>query len=414
MLGPLGDDTTGLELIFHSFGIFQIVVAVVDFTNDFKAQELDPCLEIGIGFHALQEVDPDLSVFLFAFLEEFPGFLVFQFSGLFGELVAVVLVDLDAEIEEGIELFGEFLVGEGEGGGQDEAESEELFHSVDFESWILFFEIEGFDDFGGELFGAGGGVVDVGFPLDFSGVFLGEGVEVVDFDVLFFHNFGGDVVVDFGVTDDAALGALGDGGGISPDEAGAGLFESLDEFAEVFFVVSLGNLGFAGFGFGIGKVLAIGPHVFEVVEAPVKVDDVPFFSFAAGLEPFIELLKSGGGGSAVGEGPVDVGLALEHGTDVDGVSDGDGVTDEENAREAFDVGDGSHGFVCLLGESAGSKEGDEKGSSDHGGNFAFQWRHGKSALGSEERMKRWEYWVDREVQSWVRLPRASLIAGNPV
>ena len=218
-------------------------------------------------------------------------------------------------------------------------------------------KIEGFDDLGGELFGACRGVVDVGFTLDFGGVFFGEGVEVVDLDFFLGHNFGCDVVVFDGVTDDAAFGTFGDGGGVPPDEVGVGFFEFFDEFAEVFFVVLWGDLGLAGFIFGIGKVLAIRTHVFEVVETPVEVDDVPLFSFTAGFEPLVEILESFGGGAAVGERAVDVGLAIEHGSDVNGVADGDGVSDEENAGKAFDVDDGSHGLV-LLGEGVGSKEGD--------------------------------------------------------
>ena len=132
--------------------------------------------------------------------------------------------------------------------------------------------------------------MDVGFLLDFGGVFFGEGVEVVDFDVFFLHDFGGDVVVDFGVTGDPSFRSFGDGGGVAPDEAGVGFFEAFDEFAEVFFVVGLGDLWFGGFGLGVGEVLTIGAHVFEIVEAPVEVDDVPFFAFAAGVEPGVEFL----------------------------------------------------------------------------------------------------------------------------
>lgn len=254
-------------------------------------------------------------------------------------------------------------------------------------SFRLLSEVEDFDDFGGEFFGSGRGVVDVGLALDFGGVFFGEGVEVVDFDVLILHDFCSDVVVDDGVTDDAAFGSFGDGGGITPDESGTGFFEAFDEFAKVLFVVGLGDLGLAGFGFGVGEVLAVRTHVFEVVKSPVEVDDVPFLSLATGVEPFIEFLKSGGGRSAVGEGAMDIGLALEHGADVDGVTDGDGVSDEKNAREAIDVGDGSHGHV-FLGECVGNEEGKEKGSSDHGMNFALWWSDGKSALRSKVGAKR--------------------------
>ena len=81
--------------------------------------------------------------------------------------------------------------------------------------------------------------MDVGFALDLGGVFQGEGIEVIDWDTFFGHDFIGDVVVDFGVTDDVAFGSFGDRGGVAPDEVGVGFFELFDELAEVVGVVFL-------------------------------------------------------------------------------------------------------------------------------------------------------------------------------
>ena len=209
--------------------------------------------------------------------------------------------------------------------------------------------------------------MDVGFALDLGGVLFREGIKVMDFDVFFFHDPLGDVVVDFGVAYYPAFGSVGDGSGVAPDEVGLGFLEALDELAEIGGVVFLGDLGFAGLVFGVGEVLSLWAHVFEIVESPVEMNDIPLLVLAASGEPFIDLLESFGCGAAVGERTMNVGLAFEHGADVDGVTDGNRVADEENAGEAIDVSDWAHWFVLFLGEEAGAEAGEEEERLNHAG-----------------------------------------------
>lgn len=113
----LGDGAPGRELFFNSFGVFEVVVAGVNFAYDLETDVLEPGRDVRIGFHPLGEVHPKLAVFFLAFNKEFPGFFVFYFGGVFRELFAVFFVLFDAEVKEGVEPFESFFVGESQGGG---------------------------------------------------------------------------------------------------------------------------------------------------------------------------------------------------------------------------------------------------------------------------------------------------------
>ena len=74
------------------------------------------------------------------------------------------------------------------------------------------------------------------------------------------------------------------------------------------------------------------------MDTEVKVDHVPF-SGAGGGEPGFQFLEAVGGGAAVFGGAVDIGFAGKGGAGGERVAAGDGVADEEDAREGGIVGD---------------------------------------------------------------------------
>ena len=234
-------------------------------------------------------------------------------------------------------------------------------------SGLLFgLNFEDLDHFVSEFPGACRGVVDVGLSLNLGGVLFGEGVEVVDFHAFLRHDLGGNLVVFIGIADDAASRSLWDGSGVTPDEVGLGFLETLDEGAEVLLVVVGSDLLVAVWSIHGAKLVAFPADILEVVEAPIEVNNGPFFIFPAGIEPGVELFEPLGGGSAVGEGPVDVGFTLEGFLNIDGVADGDGVTDEEDARKALDICDRSHRSF-FLGEGRCAEGGDEENRLEHPG-----------------------------------------------
>lgn len=90
-----------------------------------------------------------------------------------------------------------------------------------------------------------GSVVDVTrFDELFEREGFGNGVEVVDGDIVLGHDFGCDLVVFDVVADVAAGFTFGHHGGMSPDQSGVGGLEFFDELGEVFsVVVGRGELG---------------------------------------------------------------------------------------------------------------------------------------------------------------------------
>jgi hypothetical protein len=78
-------------------------------------------------------------------------------------------------------------------------------------------------------------------------------------------------------------------------------------------------------------------------------DDVPvrrrrLTGGSAGLEPFIDRGDPVLRRAAIGGNALDVGLALEEFADGRGVADGDGVADEQDARQAGLLGNGRKGI----------------------------------------------------------------------
>lgn len=220
-------------------------------------------------------------------------------------------------------------------------------------------EIEGLDDLPGEGHGAFSGVMDVGFALDFGGVLEGERIEVVDFNSLILHDLGGNFVVFRGVAGDSPAGTCGHRGGIAPNQARSGFFEACDEVAKVFLVCGGRDLLPAALAFGRDDTVSVGADVFQIVKAPVEVDDVPLFLIAADFEPLFKLGQSFDRGPAIGGRAMHVGLALQEFAHLEGVSHRDGIADEKNAGEPFNVFDLHQGTFWRGGRN-GLDEGEEE------------------------------------------------------
>ncbi len=149
-------------------------------------------------------------------------------------------------------------------------------------------------------------------------------------------DFGGDLVVFLHLAKFARRVevAVWDRCGGGPNKPGTRLFQGCDEAAEIGFVVG-----------GLDLALGIG-HEFEVVNAPVEVNHVPF----AGAKPFGNVRHAILGRAAVRGNAVHVRLALQQFSHGQGVADGDGIADEQDTRQAGHVlngGDG--GFVAGVG-----------------------------------------------------------------
>jgi hypothetical protein len=199
--------------------------------------------------------------------------------------------------------------------------------------------------------------MDISLPLNPGSILFGIRIKIVNFDPGVLHDLGGDGIVLGGVTDNAALCTNRDRSGVPPNEAGLGLFKTHNEFAEIFFIVCGRYLGTARFGLGISEVLAIRSHVFEVVEAPVEMDDVPLFAFPAGLQPSVESLQAMNGCGAIDRRAVNVGLSFEKFADGKSVSNRDGVSDQKDPGE---------GWVILDRAKDGGKRGGLRGGGDEG------------------------------------------------
>jgi hypothetical protein len=166
-------------------------------------------------------------------------------------------------------------------------------------------------------------------PLDLLEPGEGECVQVVDRDAEVVHDLlrglveAGDVLRPAG-----RIGLLcGDGRGRRPDEPGARRLQLLHERAKVLLVVLERHL-----------VPALNP--FEVVEAPVEMNDVPL-----AFDPPVDVRDPGRRGAAVFGDAVDVGLPLEKLSDGERVADRDRIADQEDAGELRVVGDRREGGV---------------------------------------------------------------------
>lgn len=158
--------------------------------------------------------------------------------------------------------------------------------------------------------------MDVGGELNVFEFGGGVGAEIVGGDSGGGHHAGGGGVVFGFIAFDAAIGTGGDGGGVAPDEFGAGGLHDFHEFGEVFFIFVERHLKVRAGGFGIGALGGIFGDVFEIVQAPVEMNDVPL----GVAEPGFDVFEAVGGGAAVGGDAVDVGLAFEKFADVEGVA----------------------------------------------------------------------------------------------
>ena len=69
------------------------------------------------------------------------------------------------------------------------------------------------------------------------------------------------------------------------------------------------------------------------MQAKIEMDDVPM----AGAEPLVKVLQTALGLTAVGRGTMDIGLSFEQLPDLQRVAHGNGVADQEHARQARHV-----------------------------------------------------------------------------
>ncbi len=110
----------------------------------------------------------------------------------------------------------------------------------------------------------------VGRSHEFLHSFLAHGEQVQRRYVVFFHYLGGGLVEANGVADVTALRARRHRRGVAPDQLGPGLLHADNQLVQVFFVLVDWHLHLAALFLG-KQVFPIGPHVFQVVQAPVKV-----------------------------------------------------------------------------------------------------------------------------------------------
>lgn len=133
---PFNNGGICFGLFSEACGIFEVIVAGVQVADDFEAKDKKPCFQVGRDLHVFQIVDPLLPVIAFALHEEFFRFGIFEFLGLLSELFFVALINLDAEVEEFVELGDEFLVGKAEGGREGEDEKGDTFHVGGYPSFF--------------------------------------------------------------------------------------------------------------------------------------------------------------------------------------------------------------------------------------------------------------------------------------
>ncbi len=88
-------------------------------------------------------------------------------------------------------------------------------------------------------------------------------------------------------------------------------------------------------------------HELQIVQTPVEVNDIP----AIRSEPVIQMRKTVARRSAVGRDAVHIGFAGEKFPDLQGVTYGDGVADEQYAGQLQIVSNRTHRSVGLaIGE----------------------------------------------------------------
>ena len=206
--------------------------------------------------------------------------------------------------------------------------SESRFH---LGSWFALGQgdVEALGDAIGDFFGehvvACSRKVDVVDALHFFLVWFDHGMEVVDFDIVFFHHAqGGIAVFVFLLGSDFHLGlellehgrfclaTRGSGG--SPDEFGAGFFQACDQGIETLFIHRGGAV-----------VLGVFPTV-NVPESPIEMNQVPL----GGADPVIEVSDAVVGCLGIGDGARDGDFAIEQAFDFLRVAAADRVTDEKD------------------------------------------------------------------------------------
>ena len=118
------------------------------------------------------------------------------------------------------------------------------------------------------------------------------------------HDGQGCLVEERDIGRDPAFCALGYGSGIPPDQDSAGPLKAKDQLLKVLRVLIDGDLLMALANRDKDTFIVA---VFEVMQAPVEMDDIP----VACSKPCVELFQAACGGSAIGRRPVHIGLALE-------------------------------------------------------------------------------------------------------
>ena len=123
----------------------------------------------------------------------------------------------------------------------------------------------------------------------------GECVLVVDCNSIFVHNRLCNGVVFCGISNDSSFGSLRDRSRRSPDEFRVRLLEFCDNGSQIRFVCFWWHLLLTVLGVGVCQVLALWSEVFQVVQAEVEVNHVPF----AVSQPRIDFRDAVCSGSAV-------------------------------------------------------------------------------------------------------------------
>lgn len=94
-------------------------------------------------------------------------------------------------------------------------------------------------------------------------------------------------------------------------------------------------------GFGIRQVFTIGAHVLQVVQSPVKVNDVP----SAIAQPGVNFGDAIRRWPAVSQWAMDVGLAFQHFSNGDRVANRNRIPDQKYSRQSRSVLDPDHGWI---------------------------------------------------------------------
>lgn len=117
-------------------------------------------------------------------------------------------------------------------------------------------------------------VVNIGRSL--LGVLEREFEERIDFDSThFFNRFPCRFVVSLGITHDAAFGPFGHGCRFAKNDRRAGLLQPIGNLLDVLGVLVERNLLVATSRIGLGKVFAVWPEVFQIVQPVIEMNHIP-------------------------------------------------------------------------------------------------------------------------------------------